>query len=76
MYGQDYFHSGYAASSLHLLTDGILEVTYKITDDTLIVEDMMHYEDFNYMLSQCYRDYGEKYYMNLKVLPQDYPPES
>ena len=37
---------------------------------------MMHYEDFNYMLSQCYRDYGEKYYMNLKVLPQDYPPES
>lgn len=76
LYGQDYFHSGYAASSLHLLTDGILEVTYKITDDTLIVEDMMHYEDFNYMLSQCYRDYGEKYYMNLKVLPQDYPPES
>ena len=75
LYGPQY-HSADGLSSLHLLTDGILEIYYTIEDSKLFVDSLAYYEDYMYMSSGLYRDTGNKAYMNLKVLPQDYPPEA
>ncbi len=73
LFGEEYYTNG-ADSSVHLLTDGILEVQYLIKDGELYVESMNYYEDYMYMTSGLYRVTGETAYKNLKVLPQDYPP--
>lgn len=69
-------YTGDCSSSIHLLTDGILEIQYAVSDGKLYVKDMLYYKDFMYLASGAYQYFGEEIHMNLKVLPQDYPPES
>ena len=67
-------YTGDCSSSIHLLTEGILEVQYTVSNGKLFVKNMLYYEDYMYLASGSYQYFGEEIHMNLKVLPQDYPP--
>ena len=74
LYGEEHYFDYRAVSSLHLLTDGILEVRYLIQDEgELTVDKLFYYPDYQYMSSGYHRITGNKVYMNLTVFPQDFP---
>ena len=61
--------------SKHLLTDGLLAITYEYNGDELVVRDMEFSSDFVFIspyLSQENIEYPKLF----KILPQDYPPEA
>lgn len=61
--------------SKHLLTDGLLAITYEYNGDELVVRDMEFSTDFVFIspyLSQENIEYPKLF----KILPQDYPPEA
>lgn len=73
LYGEEHYFDYRAVSSLHLLTDGILEVRYLIQDEgELTVDKLFYYPDYQYMSSGYHRITGNKVYMNLTVFPQDF----
>lgn len=61
------------AASLHLLTDGILEIRYAYVNKQLVVSELNYFKDFIYKPSILYDLTGTPVEVDLSILPQDYP---
>ena len=74
--------------SMHLLKDGLLIITYDKTDGNIVVKDKIFSEDFIFDYFSLFNFTDEQFalmeekdlymeqYRQVKILPQDYPPET
>ena len=73
---------------MHLLKDGLLIITYDKTDGNIVVKDKIFSEDFIFDYFSLFNFTDEQFalmeekdlymeqYRQVKILPQDYPPET